>query len=143
MEGFGGRYPGGPSRGGHGDGEGGRRRAPDLRPTEELEARAQEQSVRRRQRKRRKRIVVGFLVALLVAGGVGAWVGIQAHRTSEEMTRERDQRAPGTGEEEQDRMLRELLRQPQSEGSQPQPQMLQPGEGGGQMFQREEEGGSR
>ncbi len=123
MEGFGGRYPGGPSRDPDGKkGEG--RRTPDLPATEELERRAQEKGVRQRRRKRRKRILTGFLVVLLAAAGVGLWVGIQAHRTSEEMVQEREGQTPTTSPDQQERMLQELLRQPQSQAE---PQIQFPG----------------
>jgi len=115
---FSGRYPGGP------------RRAPDetekrsprqaLLSVGEIAERAQHATLRKRRRRRVQRILLGLLLMLGLAGGVGAWMGIRSYRTAEQLAAERDQQAaPALSED--DRLLRELIRL-QLEQSQSQPQ---------------------
>lgn len=49
--------------------------------------------LRTKHRSRLKRILWGFAITLVVAAGVGLYVGIQSHRTAEELAREQDARA--------------------------------------------------
>lgn len=89
MERIDGAYPGGPGRGDD-DEEGARPRRLDLRRAEEVEGRLHERHRSSLRRRRRKRLLVGFLVALVVAGGAGYWLGLQANRTSEEIAAEQE-----------------------------------------------------
>src|SRR6185503_2301666 len=86
-----GRYPGGPTRpSSEGDGP---RATPRLDRVEEMEARRGRKSRAREQRRRSRRFWSGLGVALFLAAGVGLYIGIVTHRTSEQLTDERnDQR---------------------------------------------------
>lgn len=88
MERIDGAYPGGPRK--RDDEDGGESRRPNLAPAEEREGRLHDRHRRIVRRRRKKRILVGFLVALLVAGGLGFWMGFQANRTSEEIAAEQE-----------------------------------------------------
>jgi len=106
-----GRYPGGPSREGDGSTGGAVRRSPELSRAEELETRAHRGRQHRVRKRRRRRVAVGFVVALLVAGAVGFWMGISSHRTAAEIAREEEAAArerefdPAA---ESDRLLQQL-----------------------------------
>jgi hypothetical protein len=86
-----GSYPGGPKRDRGDAGEGAR--TPRLERIEVVEARAGRKSRARAERNRVRRVWSGFIVAVILAAGIGLYVGMVTHRTSEEITRERnDQR---------------------------------------------------
>jgi len=101
-ESVGGAYPGGPRKRNDAEGIGRFSPSPDLRSAEELDARSHERHRRRVRKRRRKRVLIGFLVALTAAASVGFWMGVQAHRSSQEIANEQDRAA------QQDR---ELVRQ--------------------------------
>lgn len=96
MSRFSGRYPGGPGRG-EGEGDESRRRPDTLPSAEEMEERRMAWARRSQWKRRRRRLLVGFVVAVLVAGGTGFWLGWQSHRTPEEIAREEEGRS-GDGE---------------------------------------------
>ena len=83
-----GRYPGGPSREGEGEAEPARGKSSSLPTVEELEGRASQGSQRRKASRRRKRVIVALVVSLAVAGGAGLWIGLESHRTEEELVQE-------------------------------------------------------
>jgi hypothetical protein len=86
-----GNYPGGPRRADEPAGE--PASLPRLERVEELEARVGRKSRAREQRKRIRRVWSGFVVAVVLAAGIGVYLGVITHRTSEELTAERnDQR---------------------------------------------------
>lgn len=106
-----GSYPGGPSKREADDAES--RRATGrtrLTRAEEMEARAHEGRRARIRRRRRKRLIVGFAVAIVVAGAAGFWMGLQSHRTAEEIAaeQERRQREQFDFGAESDRLLQQL-----------------------------------
>lgn len=84
-----GRYPGGPRRSREEE-ISGRRRSRALRKAEETEARIAHSQRRRAQRRRRRRVILGFVLAFLAAGGIGFWLGLQTHRTPQEIAREEE-----------------------------------------------------
>jgi hypothetical protein len=55
-----------------------------------MEARLGRKSRARSQRKRTRRLWAGFVTALALAGGVGAYLGLITHRTSAQLTDERN-----------------------------------------------------
>ena len=83
-----GRYPGGPSRKGVDDGTAAPRRKVKLDSVEEIEARASAGSQARRQKQRRKRVAMGVIFSISLAGAVGVWIGFQSHRSEEEIAQE-------------------------------------------------------
>jgi hypothetical protein len=106
-----GRYPGGPSRGGHVD--------PDVAPTgkvrlasvSEIEAQAAAGSRHRKRKARKRRLIKGLVVSLIVSGTLGAYLGYSSHRTdaelAEELSGNRD--APEMDLEKQaDRLINEM-----------------------------------
>lgn len=104
-------YPGGPSKSGADAEPDAARKRPHLRRAEEIEARAQDRRRTRVAERRRRRIIIGFVVALVVAGGAGFWLGLQSHRTAAEIAAEeeaaREERGFDLGAES-DRIMREL-----------------------------------
>ncbi len=120
QDGFSGRYPGGPRR--HPDDDEGRqRRTSPLPSVGEIEEGAQAGSVRRRELARRRRILVGLATAFLLAISVGIWLGWQTARTAAELADEEAGSTPAPLSEN-DRLMRELIRQQ----NQPQPQPQTP-----------------
>lgn len=111
MDRISGSFPGGPRR--REDGEG---------PTPESErafARVEDlsqqevvQFLRSLRRDRAKRVLLGFLLALVLAGGVGFYVGMSSHRTAEELARQEEAAAQGPEAlslpEERRKVLQEL-----------------------------------
>lgn len=87
-----GSYPGGPSRGDADDPESGRPRRRGLRGAEDLEERLHAKYRSAVGRKRRKRLLIAFGVAVLVAGATGFWMGLQAHRSADEIASEQERR---------------------------------------------------
>lgn len=86
-----GSYPGGPRRRGE-EPDAEDRPHPKLERAQAIDMRAQErQRIAARQR-RRRRVLSGFAIALVLAGGAGFWVGLQADRTSEEIAAEQSRR---------------------------------------------------
>lgn len=80
-----GSFPGGPGRSeGPSDG----RDPPRLERAEEFEARQRARVAGRGGRKRRRRVAVGFIVSVLVAGGAGLVLGVRSARTAEELQEE-------------------------------------------------------
>lgn len=109
-----GSYPGGP-----------RKREPDEEPSpppkldraEDIAARGQGRRLAGRRRRRRRRLNVGFVVAVVVAGVIGLLVGMLSHRTTEDITAEREQqRTQGFNPSgEVNRMLMEMWKMEQLE----------------------------
>jgi hypothetical protein len=85
-----GRYPGGPSREGGESGDGGDKPAPRLDRVEEMEAHVGRRSRARAQRRRSRRLLSGMVVAVALSAGFGVYLGLRAHRTSEQLTEERN-----------------------------------------------------
>jgi hypothetical protein len=83
-----GRYPGGPSRKKpEGEAQAPRRKV-RLDTVEEIEARAAEGSQARNLRRRKKRVMIGAASFIVIGGGIGLWIGLQSHRTDEEVAQE-------------------------------------------------------
>jgi hypothetical protein len=80
-----GSWPGGPKR--EGDARK-RTRPPRLRRVEDLEAGFAARLLRFRHRARSRRIVIGLVFSLAVAGGIGWVLGKSTHRTVEEVSAE-------------------------------------------------------
>ncbi len=83
-----GSFPGGPTRK---DTSPQREGPPRTGRVEELEAARAARSVRIRRKARKRRVVWGFVVSLLVAGGIGLALGLGTHTTAEELTAEAQQ----------------------------------------------------
>ncbi len=104
-----GRYPGGPRRptsaSEEKEGE-----HPRLTTVEEIEERIAEGRVRRIRRLRRRHLLVVLLTVVLLAGGIGAWLGYRSHRTSAEVAEELRRQAEQSTDlrREADRVLNEL-----------------------------------
>jgi D-serine deaminase-like pyridoxal phosphate-dependent protein len=111
-----GSYPGGPRRGRDAPAEGddSSSRARSLESAEEIDARMGRAAARRRADKKRKRAWSIFAAALLLAGGAGLYLGFLTHRTSEQLTDEREAERQGDLSDqitsETNRMLMELWR---------------------------------
>jgi type VI protein secretion system component VasK len=71
------------------------RRKVKLDSVEEIEARAAKGSQARKEQRRRKRLAIGVVVSVAVAGSVGVWLGFQSHRTDEEIAQEMRGQARG------------------------------------------------
>ncbi len=78
-----GSFPGGPR---HSQPGPGLTRPPRVERVEVIEARKARRSLERRARQRRARIFVAFVLATVVAGGVGALIGMQSHHTVAELS---------------------------------------------------------
>ena len=63
---------------------------------QQIEEQAARRYTRRGSRQRRKRLLYGFLSAVVVSGGVGMYMGLQNHTTLEEV-RERGRRGGRSG----------------------------------------------
>src|SRR3954469_1931501 len=93
MSGIGGSYPGGPRRGAGDADRVGEQRTPGaarVERAEDIEARITEARKGAGQWRRNKKLLSGLLAAMLVAGGVGLYLGYRAHETSEEITNARN-----------------------------------------------------
>ena len=105
-----GSYPGGPSRDRSEVDKRADKRLNDLASVEQIETRRGTDEVRTRGRRRRKRLIIGLVVSILVAGSGGVFIGLQSHRTAEELAAE--QRAQAEAEfnlrRESDRLINEL-----------------------------------
>lgn len=104
-------YPASPSKSGPDAEPDPARKRPHLRRAEEIEARAQDRRRTRVTERRRRRIIIGFVVALAVAGGAGFWLGLQSHRTAAEIAAEEEAAREERGFDlaaESDRIMREL-----------------------------------
>lgn len=88
-----GSYPGGPRRG---TGPESDRLARRIEPVSALEERLSRRKLDRTRRRRARRLLLGFLGAMIVSGAVGVFVGLDSHATQAELTeaqrvvRERD-----------------------------------------------------
>lgn len=78
-----GAFPGGPSRPGSGEEPA---RTPHLRRAEEIEAGIARRTLELSKRRRKGRVALGFMLAVLIAGLVGGYVGLESHRTQAELT---------------------------------------------------------
>jgi hypothetical protein len=78
-----GSFPGGPK---HSSPQPARRHRPRVESVGEIEAAMARRTVERQARRRRLRVVVGFVFALLAAGGLGAYIGFARHRSAEQLT---------------------------------------------------------
>ena len=107
-----GRYPGGPQREGASDAEGGAGAAPHLHTVGELEAGRGRKSRAREQRRRARRVWSGLILAITASAGVGLFLGLRSHRTSEQITDERNDTREQQQElsRETNRVLLELWR---------------------------------
>lgn len=90
MDRINGAYPGGPRKRDDGGGDEDRRRKLDR--AEEIEGRLHQRHRSAVRKRRKKRLLVGFAVAVLVAGAAGFWMGLQANRTTEEIAAEQERR---------------------------------------------------
>jgi len=107
MSGITGGYPGGPPR--HdperqtagSDGSG-------LRSGETVEAGVEGRVVRDKRKKRNRRLAVGLVASLIVAAGVGAYVGLKSRETAEDLARKEAESAEPDLGREADRLLNEL-----------------------------------
>lgn len=93
MSGMGGSYPGGPRRSAGDTEKIGEHRvpgAPRVARAEDIEAHITEGQRGLVRRRRNKRLLSGLLVAMLLAGGIGVFLGYRTHRTSEEITNARN-----------------------------------------------------
>ena len=78
-----GSFPGGPSRKGPAQQRSG---PPRLSRVSEIEERKARRSVAHSHRRRTRRLLVGFVLVLALAGVVGSGVGRGSHRTQEQLT---------------------------------------------------------
>lgn len=78
-----GSFPGGPK---HSQPGPGLRRAPRVESVEVIEARKARRTLERRSKRRRMRVLLGFAFAMVVAGGLGWYIGFARHHTAEELT---------------------------------------------------------
>lgn len=83
-----GSFPGGPTRK---DTSPQREGPPRTARVEELEAARATRAVHIRQRARRRRVVWGFVLSLLIAGGVGLALGLGSHTTAEDISAQAQQ----------------------------------------------------
>jgi len=109
MERIAGTYPGGPRRA-------------ELRPDDadlapvfvprvaELESWVRKGQTRRRKKERARRVAIGFIVVVILAGGLGIYMGAEATQSADELVqaeRERN-RADALIGKEADRLINEL-----------------------------------
>ena len=86
-----GSYPGGPRRdAGERDDDGLGPRVAKLESAEEIDARWGRAATGRRLRTRQRRAWAILAAAVLLAGGTGLYFGFRSHRTSEQLTDERE-----------------------------------------------------
>ena len=108
-----GSYPGGPRRAGS-DGSGEAPRSARLESAEEIDARHGRAALERRKRRRERRALFILAAAVLSAGGAGLYLGFRSHRSSEQLTDEREAERSGSLNDqitqETNRMLMELWR---------------------------------
>ena len=104
-----GSYPGGPRRRAPGTE---RRRSPRLSTVADIEDRLARGRVRRNRKRRARRRAVGFVLSLLLAGGIGVMLGIRSHKTTGQIAAERERTRNGSFDPsaEVNRMLLELWR---------------------------------
>ena len=107
-----GSYPGGPRR--SGDTSESAPRTTRLESAEEIDARRGHMALERRERRRERRAWLILGAAVLLAGGAGLYLGFRSHRSSEQLTDEREQAridaATDPLSQETNRMLMELWR---------------------------------
>ena len=105
-----GSYPGGPSRDRSEVDKRADKRLDDLASVAQIETRRGAGVVRTLGRQRRKRAVIGVVVSIIIAGSAGVWMGLQSHRTAEDLAAE--QRAQAEAEfnlkRESNRLINEL-----------------------------------
>jgi hypothetical protein len=82
-----GSFPGGPRRGAFAEPLD---RAPRLERVAQIEERVARRERGRARKSRHGRVVAGFVVAMVVAGAVGAGIGLASHATREEITAEQE-----------------------------------------------------
>ena len=106
------RYPGGPRREGASDAQAGAGSTPRLHTVGELEAGRGRRSRARERRRRVRRVWSGLVLAVTVSAGVGLFLGLRSHRTSEQITDERNDTRAQQQEltRETNRVLLELWR---------------------------------
>ncbi len=104
-----GSYPGGPSRDRSEVDKRADKRLDDLASVEQIETRRGVGIVRARGKQRRRRLILGLVVSILVAGSGGVWMGLRSHRTAEELAAEqREAEAEFNLRRESDRLINEL-----------------------------------
>ena len=106
-----GSYPGGPRRGADVVGEERAEGAPRVRRVEDLEERLGRASLDRMRQRRTRRIWSGFVIALVLSGGGGLYLGFRSHRSFEDITDARNaarQRPQFDPSFETNRVLNEL-----------------------------------
>lgn len=107
MSGITGGYPGGPphhdpqERTEDSDG-------PELRSGESVEASVAGHAVHGKKKRRKRRLVIGAVTSLIVAAGVGAYVGMQSRTTAEELAQEEIAETETDIGKEADRLINEL-----------------------------------
>ena len=107
MSGITGGYPGGPPRHdperGTADSDG-----PELRGGESVEASMADHAVRRKKKRRERRLVIGLVASLIVAAGVGTYLGLQSKKTAEELAQLEREKSESDDDKDLDRLLNEL-----------------------------------
>jgi hypothetical protein len=82
----------------------------DLTSVEQIETHRGARELHSRGLQRRKRLLIGLVVSILVAGGGGFWIGLRSHRSAQELAEE--QRAQAEAEfnlkRESNRLINEL-----------------------------------
>lgn len=80
-----GSWPGGPKR----EGEGQKRTGPPrLKTVEQIEARKAARTIRTGRSKRQRRTLLGLVLCMVVAGGLGWTLGLRSHASLEEINAE-------------------------------------------------------
>jgi hypothetical protein len=64
------------------------RRKVKLDTVEKIEARAAAISQARTRKARKKRVTIGIVFSVVVAGSIGIWLGFSSHRSGEELAQE-------------------------------------------------------
>lgn len=105
-----GSYPGGPSRDRSEVDKRADKRLDDLASVEQIETRRGQEEVRVRGKRRKRRVLLGLMVSIIIAGSGGVFMGLRSHRTAEELAAE--QRAQAEAEfnlkRESNRLINEL-----------------------------------